>query len=222
MLSNLAVQLDMPLLVFQLDLHEQSTNSHWMAVTNPHFEIPPLIDSAYIGAREFRAYSSIYREALNSNSPLYKFLCLYKITEGIRKKRVAKAREAKKNGSSYTAPDEVIPKDPGDSVAWLNSLFAMAPAWKDYHLDAIFPSTHRGRRFADLIGDDAPMTKLRNEIGHAFTASSGKEVTNLDNKDFYVQAQGWLPLLKCVARRMMRNEFPTEFLPKLTDYFPGR
>jgi hypothetical protein len=221
MLSNLSLQLDMPLLIFQQDIQEVSTGSHWMVVVNPSFEIPPLIDSAMTGSAEFRSYASIYREALNTNSLLYMFLCLYKITEGIRKKRVAKEREAAKKGKEYRAPAEVVPRDSAEFVPWLNSLYSVAPEWKEWHLGTIF-GREAGRRFLDLIGEDGPMTKLRNEIGHAFTASSGKEVTNLDSRGFQVEVERWLPLLKCMARRMLRNEFPTEFLPWLKDEFRDR
>lgn len=222
MLTNLSVHLDMPLRVFQTDIHEVATNSHWMAVINPHFEIPPLIDTAMSGSAEFRAYGSLYREALSSNSLLYAFLCFYKITEGIRKKRVAKEREARKQGSAYSPPMEVLPRDEADFIPWLNSLYPVVPKWRDYHLEAIFRADAVGRAFLDLLGDGTEITNLRNDIGHAFTASSGKDVTNLDDRNFHTRVNTWLPLLKCMARRMMRNEFPKEFLPWLNDPFKGR
>lgn len=219
MLSNLSVQLAIPLMVFQTDLHEVSTNSHWMAVVNPYFEIPPVIASEAGGGQEFRAFASMYREALDTNSALYRYLCLYKITEGIRKKRKAKEREATKLGKTYTPPQEVVPGDSSDFVPWLNCLYLVAPKWTEMHLEAIFRKDAVGRAFLDLIGDERPATVLRNEIGHAFTSSSGKEVINLDNKGSHSRVQSWLPLLKCMARRMMRNEFPTEFLSWFNDKF---
>ncbi len=38
-------------------------------------------------ADEFRLYASLYREALNSLSLRYQFLCYYKIAEGISARR---------------------------------------------------------------------------------------------------------------------------------------
>jgi len=215
MLSNISVHLDIPLQVFQVDVTEVKTGTNRFSVINPYPDVPGLIDSPMKSGKDLRGYASVYREGLNSNNLLYQYLCLYKITEGIRKRRIALRREADRKGEKFSRPAEIVPSNPEDFEPWLNSIFAVRPRWNATHLDAIFRKEALGREFLDLIGDKKPMTQLRDTIGHAFTAASGKEVANLDEMDVHIQVHTWLPLLKCIARSMLKNEFPNEFLRAL-------
>lgn len=216
-LSGMSAHLDTPLRVFQLDVTEIATGTSSMSFVSPFLDVPCSLGTSGGGGDEFRAYASLYRESLNANSVLYQFLCLYKITEGIRKKRISKERVAKKANMPYVPPPpEVVPVNVADFVPWLNSIFPVAPAWTELRLVEIFRNEARGRRFSDLLGDQKVLTNLRNKIGHAFSAASADNVVNLDDVSLYDEVSGWLSLLKCMARRMMRNEFPNEFLANLT------
>ena len=192
-LSDFSIQLDIPLRMFQVDLTELSTESCRASSINPFFETPCVVSPRISTTPEFRAYASLYRAGLNSNSLLYQFLCFYKITEGIRKKRVARSREAKRRGQPYQLPVEVVPQSEEAFAPWLDAIFPVHPKWDEFHLDAVFRKETLGRTFEDLVGGEAPMTKIRNAIGHAFTASSGKDITNLDEIDLHIEAQPGCP-----------------------------
>jgi len=60
---------------------------------------------------EFLHYASLYREALNSNSAIYRFLCLFKIIEGIIARRNRIATEVVKSGGKPRSLVERIPAD---------------------------------------------------------------------------------------------------------------
>jgi hypothetical protein len=222
MLSRLSVQLDIPCMVFQIVIYEVGTGNRWMSMVNPYFEIPAIMRPDIPGTREFEAYASIYREAVNSNSPLYQFLCFYKIAEGITKRRVAKARAARKKGTTYKVPREVVPSDSAEFEPWLTRIFVANPGWSQIHTARIFRKDAIGKRFEEIVGKGSDLWQLRNEIAHAFTDSRQKEVANLDDEDFYTRVHGWLPLLKCIARRMLRDEFPEECLAGLNSDLEAR
>jgi hypothetical protein len=74
-------------------------------------------------------------------------------------------------------------------------------------LNSYFPVDLQGRSFGRLKEDVEP---LRNRLAHAIT-----DTTELPKSDDDVthsqEVQKWLPVLKCVVRMMLRNDFPTEF-----------
>ena len=96
-----------------------------------------------------------------------------------------------------------------------DSIFQVVPQWTELRLLEIFRKDAVGRSFSDLIGEGKPLTNLRNRIAHAFSASSADNIVNLDDVALHDQVSGSLSLLKCMARKMLRNEFPNEFLPHL-------
>jgi len=214
-LSQFSVQLDVPLRVCQLDLTEISTGSALLMWTNPSLDTP-LVVAPVQGSREFRAYASLYREGLSTDSPLYQFLCFYKIVEGVKGRRVRAVREAKKGRQPEpTFPLEVVPNAPEDFVAWLQTIFQVSLPWTPQRLDAIFLPEVRGLSFSDALSKDRSLTKLRNRISHYLTGASADEVVDLDHASIHAEAQRFLPILKCISRKMLRNEFATEFLPHL-------
>jgi|CXWL01.1.fsa_nt_gi hypothetical protein len=214
-LSQFSIQLDVPLRVCQLDLTEVSTGSVLLTWTNPSLDIP-LVVAPRLGSQEFRAYSSLYREGLGTDSPLYQFLCFYKIAEGVKGRRVKAARDAKNKGQTAPPmPLEVVPEKPEDLVPWLQTIFQVSLPWTPQRLDAIFLPEIRGRAFSDVLSKDKAITALRNRISHSLAGSSADDVVDLDQASIHAEAQRFLPILKCIARKMLRNEFSNEFLPHL-------
>jgi hypothetical protein len=60
---------------------------------------------------ELRPLLALYREAMSSRNYFCRFLCFYKICEGVRSLRTHKAREAKRRALSFSRPDERLPMD---------------------------------------------------------------------------------------------------------------
>lgn len=97
-LSNWAAHLDIPLNVYQVDSKHVATGNTRMSMCTPAWEVPFSVVPTAELKPEFRGYVSLYREALGSNSPVYTFLCFFKIIEGIRARQTHLALEAKKTG----------------------------------------------------------------------------------------------------------------------------
>ena len=56
---------------------------------------------------EFRFYAGMYREALNTDSPVYRFLCFFKIIEGLKGRRGRIAKEL--DGEALSRNGEILP-----------------------------------------------------------------------------------------------------------------
>jgi len=77
-LSMWSAHLDVPLHVFQVDVLEIATKNTFIAYVNPFPELPFAVPPGLKDDKEFEALTSLYREALNSNSLPYQFLCFYR------------------------------------------------------------------------------------------------------------------------------------------------
>jgi len=62
--------------------------------------------------KELRPYLTIYREALNSTSPHYRFLCLYRIIESLRELESINAKKIKSQGGSIERSRLIMPSNP--------------------------------------------------------------------------------------------------------------
>jgi len=83
-------------------------------------------------------------------------------------------------------------------------------------LETIFQSDSRGKRRAELIA--SVLKPLRDRIGHALGLLEGEELTlSADELLHTEEVNRWLPLTKCIVRRMLKNEFPSDFLPYLKE-----
>jgi hypothetical protein len=209
-LSNTALELDIPMHVYQIETTEVRTGTILRNLMFPHWDSPTRPRLAPVLEQDFRIYASMYREALSSNSSVYRFLCLFKIIEAIFARRVRLAREARRKGESFSRAPEMIPENPDARVAWLNGIFLVPRDWHPLALEAIFVEKS--------IGRDVPFIRkeflapLRDRVAHALYGRSGElpmfadEALHVDEIDY------WLPLTKCIVRRMIKNEFPDLFL----------
>jgi len=162
-----------------------------------------------------RGYLSLYREAVNSNSPAYRLLCLFKIVDAIHARRRRLGAEARAAGAEFTRPIERFPEDPKDFAPWLNAIFFPPRVWDEPTVESILLPEVRGRRFRWL--ETGLLNHVRVEIAHALKSGSG-ELTMSSDELFHVRVvQRWLPVLTCMVRRMLKNEFRGEFLSFLPD-----
>lgn len=95
---------------------------------------------------EVSAYASIYRDALNSNSHIYQFLCYYKIIEGVLKRRKRLGTEAAKRGETFSRPGENLPADTESQIRWLREVLGIDAPSQEMHYKSFFPAEFVGKR----------------------------------------------------------------------------
>lgn len=213
-LSNWSVHLDVPVYVAQIDATEVRTGA-----ARVQMSAPPLIAGFAVEAEpklepEFLYYAGLYREALNSNSPVYRFLCLYKIIEGLRIRRARLAKEARTAGREPEHFDsEKIPNELAALKTWLTAIYSNRE-WSQAALDQVAPLDIRGNRFAQIV--DSKLTPLRNEVAHGIL-DTGELGISTDDMLKTEKVNLWLPLTRTIGRRMLRNSFPGQFLKHLPE-----
>lgn len=122
-LSELSLHLDIPLEIYQHETRDAVTENIQTSIVIPYFPAPLAISPTSAKMGDYRGAASLYREAMNSNSQIFSFLCLYKIIEMIRARRKAFTRKAAQTGSTYTRPVEVMPSTLEEIRLWLEKLF---------------------------------------------------------------------------------------------------
>ena len=214
-LSNWAVHLDIPLAVVQMESREIRTENCQTSIVTPYLETPlAIMPTANLGP-EFRGYASLYREALNSNSSVYQFLCLFKMIEAILKRRARLGAEARKAGKPFTRRHETIPDGSDAAVKWLNAIFPIRPNWDSMALSSLFPEEVVGKSFQHVV--DKVLYPMRVDVAHAISSQSGELTLTVDELLHTRNVNKWLPLTKCIVRRMLKNDFPADFLPYLQE-----
>lgn len=214
-LSNWSAQLDIPLHIWRTHVTAAETGETQISVVNPFPDATVLVGIGVMSP-EYRAFASLYREALESGSTVYQFLCLYKMAEGmlfVRRPRLAK--EAKARGENFTRPDESVPDNPIQFIPWLNAVFPNRRQWDDLALESIFVGDARGRKFADLLMHEP--RDVRDAVAHALSDSTGAMLVSADEALHLNRVNRWIPLLKYIVRRLLKNELPQEYLPFLNE-----
>lgn len=201
-LSTLSATLHVPLYIHQLRLTEQRTKNVRLSHTVPFAEAPASMAIRGAFKDEFLWFAALFREALNSNSPLYRFLCIFKVVEGIRIRRAARGHK----------PIEMIPSDPDEFRPWIDGVFPVRPVWDDMTYASIFVGEAIGKSFGAVI--DQYLRPLRNDIGHLFDDSANLRLW-VDHPSHVARVNYWSALAACIARWMMRDEFPDQFLTQL-------
>jgi len=214
-LSNWSINLDVPLDVVQRETEELSTGNIQTNILTSFLEAPFAVAPAVNLQADFRGLASLYREALISNSQIYTFLCFYKITEAVQARRKRMLRAAKRGGNPYQLPQEKLPSSDPEVVTWLNGIFPVRPDWDAAALQFAIPSEVRGMEMQDVIGTH--LKPLRDNIAHALTTNAGDLTLSSDELLHSQQVSHLLPLIKCVVRRMLKNDFAAAFLTYLRD-----
>ena len=212
-LSNWSLQLDIPVFVYQVDLTEMASGTKRMTFNRPFQTSPLALPSNAALNPDFRGYAALYREALNSNSLVYQFLCYFKIMESVRKRRERLGGEARARGETFLRPPEVFPAAAGELTVWLNALFTVRPpVWDEMVMESLLLPEVAGKKFGTII--ERELIPLRTSIAHALF--EGAELSlSVDVAETHEKVNRVLPVIKCMVRRMLKNEFPSEFLPHL-------
>lgn len=220
-LSDLSAQLDIPLLIFQTDITEKRSDARRVMFTSAYRETPFAGVSERSLEPELRGYTSVYREALNSGSPTYQFLCFYKVVESLFERRGRQAKERKARGEDLRKPRERFPSSLEVLVPWLNALYPVRPhCWNPELLESLLLPQIAGSAFKTIL--DAHLRPLRDQIAHVLFKPT--ELKHSDEPGLFTddplsheQVDKWLPVAKCMARKMLKNEFPKSFLVAIPD-----
>jgi len=183
MLSALSFTHDVAIDVAGRHLREEATDAFvlecgFVGDDKPFFGIVPL------SRPEHRELFSAYREAISGINALYQALCYYKVVEGVKRIRKAQAAAALAAGRVPQGSIEVFP--------------ALAPA--DPYLSESF-KPYLGMKFTRVL--DQFRTLIRNTVAHLDPFANSLSADRYQDSQ---RCQEALPVLKHIAREMLRNE----------------
>ena len=110
-------------------------------------------------------------------------------------------------------PSRRVPDETAEFEPWLNAFCPGQRKWDDMTLDSIFVPDARGRKLNDLL--DKELRELRVEVAHVLSEDTGVVSLDVDDLLHIGRVNKWLPLMKCIARRLLKDDFPAEFLAYL-------
>ena len=212
-LSNISLHLDIPLEIAHREVKELATGSIQISFVTPFLDVPLAIPGTTAFSPEFGSYAALYREALNANNPAFAFLCLFKIIESLRGRRRRLEREARRNGTQYTLPHEILPAENAEIKTWLESIFYVRRAFDLSTFDSAVPKDLRGRSAEEVI--EKVLNPLRVNIAHALFPEGGELPISSDDLLHTHKVTGRLLFTRCLVRRMLKNDFSKEFLTHL-------
>jgi hypothetical protein len=111
---------------------------------------------------------------------------------------VALYREALKQAR----PGEQVPvRDKVAMEKWLNALFYVNRDWDDGIFDQVFIAEALGRKINNIL--DTQLRPIRDRVAHGILDSG--EFLLLDKVEDRETVLKWLPLMRCLARRVMKT-----------------
>jgi len=202
-LGSLSFELDVPLRVAQMDVKQLSTQSTSMTYTCPYTEaVPPF--GEFNTAPYVQSLLSLYREGINSYSPNYQFLCWYKIVEGINVKREQETTKLKAP-LSLKFPER-LEKTKEEQRKRLEEAFPFIKACGigDSRWDDLVPDEVMGWKFNRVR--EKKLEPLRDKIAHMISEPSGDLSLSPDSRENSREVNGWINVLRFIARIMTMNE----------------
>ncbi|MFN8180141.1 MAG: hypothetical protein U0167_19595 [bacterium] len=143
-LDLLSYRVNVPLVVGRIACVDASNGVTAVTFTSPYGDAVIPIDEGHVH-REMMPVFALYREAKNSVSPFYRFLCYYKILEGILNVlRPAVFKEARRRRFDLKTIPEVLPDHP------------------EFHK---LPCPYVGQPIASFVNDEL-RPKYRNAVAH--------------------------------------------------------
>jgi hypothetical protein len=214
LLSNLSSQLDIPLIIEITEVTEVATQSRSVSFEAAFPAVTLAVQAAgHMGDAEFEHAIALYREGLNSNAPIYRFLCFYKILELSRKRR-KRIGSSNRSAAGQDRTGERIPArgDRAAMIGWLNALFYLNRDWDDGVLGQVFVRESDGKKINNIL--DNELRPLRDKVAHGILDDG--DFLLLDSLQERRKVLHWLPLMRCLARRVMKNDFK-EYLEYLQE-----
>lgn len=217
LLSNLASKLDIPLRIAHTHLKE-TESGHVKIGFVRQFGYRGLANLPEFGSASsgfaidrkgdtHAALTSIYREALNSESPFYQVLCfcrvIQRLTERLRPRWEKAIAEHDKGLLPAYRKYEKMP-EAGDEAER-------------------FPDAVKGKKFTKVYDDY--LRPLRNGIGHVFLEDEkdeDSEERSTDEFEFVDRTYAYLPVAHHIARTMLKNDFGRGGLATLASSLEAR
>jgi hypothetical protein len=191
LLSEWSFVHDVPLDIARIRTEEEATRTCRCLYTRQAYQKVALETARYHGFGQLaEQYHPLvfYREALSAVSPLYQFLCYYKVLELVKSIRRRKADAAKKAGSKAPVFTERLVEN-----AWLK---------KNVNTDLLTQVV--GKTFPDIQLNVLRPVRVR--VAHAFlededpTTRAAEELLNT------TEVYKMLPLVKYMARSMVSHD----------------
>jgi hypothetical protein len=95
----------------------------------------------------------------------------------------------------------------------LEGLFYIRPPFDLSTIESAVPQDLRGRKATDVI--EADLKPLRIKVAHALFGSGGELPLSSDDLNHTNSITSRLLVTKCLVRRMLKNDFSTDFLSHL-------
>lgn len=208
-LSNISSKADIPLFIWQADIVDVPTGNYYIRFANPHHSARYGNVESWFDP-EVASILSIYREAMNSNTAVYQFLCFYKIVERLLWRRGELSKQAAAEGRSPNHPKIKVPKQRSELKAWLETIYPQGLAWTDEMIVEAVRSECLGRSVTDIR--DADLQPIRDNISHALF-ENGTIGHSIDDPDSMTKINQWLPTVKTLARAIMNVDIPVKSNP---------
>ena len=111
-LNHLSYEFNVPVTLNKILTKDNRYEVQYLEHFSPYFPVQLPRDFGNAVQSEMDPLYALYREAINSDSPHYKMLCLYKIMEGVfRTLRPNLRRMARENKVALSNPSETVPAD---------------------------------------------------------------------------------------------------------------
>ena len=210
-LSAWSLHLDIPVHIETIQVTEMASHINVLRVKTPHFDMAFTSGTTPGLNQEFCHYASLYREALNSNSSFYRFLCFYKIIESVVYRRSRLDHDKKLAGQEIRRIPQCFPNSAEGFKDILKEIYPWRVEWDEMAVSQMFPKEVWGKKLTYIR--DHCLNPLRIGIAHALVKTGEVRIT-LNRRDHIQQVNKWLPLCRISARLMLREEFPNEFKMK--------
>lgn len=200
--SLLAMRFESPLDFGDIRIEQLATRKVLVVVRVPDWEVRVPTHIQVNVPEMMHRCAAFYREGINAQSPLYAFLCFYKVITTIRKAR----KQSFPHRNFQKEFKENLPDDEVAALQWLRTLhFVESISWTDKYLLGFLPDGVRwGMSFGEVF--EKVLRKKRHEIAHAFEENS--VTIDPDDVSETYKVLLMLPLIKAIARTMAKNTYP--------------
>jgi hypothetical protein len=191
-----------------IQVSDPATYTESLRIQRPFREMMPFGGVGPGLGEEFCKFASLYREALNASSPFYRFLCFFKVVEGIYVRQKVSATEAKARGEEPKKREEDVRLSIDAIRGVLGWVYPWENANDEFLLRQLLPEDANNKKFRTIF--HTVLEPLRDTIAHALM-KSGEIKSVADRLEDVENVSKWLPLLRLWVRVLLASEFPNEF-----------
>ena len=113
-------------------------------------------------------------------------------------------------GQTVEIKSELIPTEEIECRKWVGDLFGIRWDSANDTLSGVVQLEARGKKYSRVI--ENYLRPIRIGIAHAML-TTGESTLMSDEALHLNRLFRWLPLAQCIARSMLKSDFPDEFLP---------